>query len=138
MAKNMSRKRSAREGAERGASFRAERLEELFRQELNSLLEIEINDPALEGVRVTRAELSRDGSRARIWFVLASNRDALRALATFERASGFLRSRLCDALPLKRSPELTFRHDPVAALEDTAAPDDTRPATTQRDPNEED
>jgi ribosome-binding factor A len=120
-----SRNGSAREGSERGAGFRGQRLEELFREELNSLLEIEINDPTLEGARVTLAELSRDGSRARIWFALASGQDAARALTAFERAGGFLRSRLCDALPIKRIPELTFRYDPVATFEsdDASAPD---------------
>jgi len=135
MARHTSRSRSgsAREGAERGAGFRGQRLEELFREELNSLLEIEINDPTLEGARITLAELSRDGSRARIWFALASGTDPARALAAFGRAGGFLRSRLCDALPVKRVPELTFRYDPVATFEGggTAAPE-------ANDPGEED
>lgn len=110
-----SREASAHAGAERGAGFRGQRLEELFREELNSILEVESNDPALEDVRVTRAELSRDGSRARIWFaLLGGDAEAARTRAAFERAAGFLRSRLCDALPIKRVPELTFRHDPVA------------------------
>jgi ribosome-binding factor A len=100
-----------------GAGVRSQRLEELFREELNSVLDIEVNDPGLEGVRVTRVELSGDGSRARAWFVVDAL-DAHPARAALERAAGFLRSRLCDALPLKRLPELTFRHDPVAQLPD--------------------
>jgi ribosome-binding factor A len=119
MAKRTSRPRddSARHQVERGAGLRSQRLEELFREELNSLLEIEINDPALDDTRITRAELSLDGSRARVWFALASSvsdADAGRARAAFERATGFLRSRLCEALPVKRIPELTFRYEPVA------------------------
>lgn len=101
------------------------------------MLEIEINDPALDDARVTRAELSLDGSRARVWFALASGQDAARALRAFERASGFLRSRLCDALAIKRIPELTFRYDPVATLgeRDTAARD--AGDTSDADPSEE-
>jgi ribosome-binding factor A len=119
MAKRSLRPRdaSARHHAERGAGFRGQRLEELFREELNSLLEIELNDPAIEGVRVTRAELSLDGSRARVWFALPSSPNdngPASVRAAFQRAGGFLRSRLCDALPVKRVPELSFRHDPVA------------------------
>jgi ribosome-binding factor A len=118
MAKQYSRPRNAspRHQVEGGAGFRSQRLEELFREELTSLLEIEINDPALEDARITRAELSLDGSRARVWFALASScsdAHAGKARAAFERAAGFLRSRLCDALPVKRIPELTFRYDPV-------------------------
>ncbi|MEO8179802.1 MAG: ribosome-binding factor A [Deltaproteobacteria bacterium] len=119
MAKRYSRPRddSARHPVERSAGLRSQRLEELFREELNSLLEIEINDPALDDARITRAELSLDGSRARVWFALASSvsdTDAGRARSALERATGFLRSRLCEALPVKRIPELTFRYQPVA------------------------
>lgn len=123
MAKKYSRPRdaSARDPVERGAGLRSQRLQELFREELTSLLEIEINDPALADARITRAELSLDGSRARIWFALApslDDADAAKARAAFARAAGFLRSRLCDALPVKRIPELTFRYDPVALAPD--------------------
>ena len=112
------RRASEREGSElgaRGAGLRSQRLEELFREELNSLLDVEVSDPALDAVRVTRAELSGDGSRARAWFMVAEL-DANPARAALERAARFLRSRLCDAMPLKRIPDLTFRHDPVALL----------------------
>jgi ribosome-binding factor A len=118
----------SREGSARDAGIRGHRIEELFREELNSLLDSEINDPRLDGVRVTAIELSRDGSRARIWFALALGgvrfgvRDVLAAL---ERASGFLRSRLCETLVLKRMPELRFRHDP-SALVDPPLPEETK------------
>ena len=120
----------SRDGSSRAAGFRSLRLEELFREEMNSLLEGEVNDPRLDDVRVTRVELSRDGSSARVWFAMTrrvvaatTERDgALHASRArtpddareaFERASGFFRSRLCDAVSLKRFPELRFRHDPV-------------------------
>jgi ribosome-binding factor A len=90
--------------------FRSARLEELIREEINSVLEGEINDPRLDGTRVLAVELARDGSCARLWFD-ARAESAERALAG---ASGFLRSRLCDALELKRVPELRFRRDPGA------------------------
>jgi ribosome-binding factor A len=115
-----SEKRS-RDGSSHAAGFRSSRLEELFREELNFLLDGEVNDPRLEDTRITRVELSRDGSRARIWFT-RTRRDVPHApdetRAAFEGASGFFRSRLCDALSLKRMPELRFRHDP-ALVSDT-------------------
>jgi ribosome-binding factor A len=111
---------SSRERSARDAGIRSQRIEELFREELNSILDSEIQDPRLAAARVTAVELSRDGSRARIWFALASEAGPLEvrnALAAFERATGFLRSRLCEALVLKRMPELRFRHDPAALLD---------------------
>lgn len=104
----------ARGDTDPGAGIRALRLGQLLREELNSILGGELSDPRFEGAIVTLVELSRDGSRARVWYSMkrndtASVSDAQRA---FARAAGFFRTRLCDALPLKRSPELSFRCDP--------------------------
>src|SRR5688572_11838465 len=109
------RDRRSRRGGE-GAGIRALRLEQLFREELNSILDGELGDRCFDGVRVTLVELSRDASRARIWFHMTEMTDAdgvTRINQAFVRASGLFRRRLCEALPLKRIPELTFRHDPA-------------------------
>jgi ribosome-binding factor A len=106
----------SRDASTHVAGNRRVRLEELFREEMNSLLDGEVNDPRLEDTHVTRVELSRDGSRARIWFTKTSSQSphsADETRAAFDHAAGFFRGRLCDALALKRMPELTFRHDPV-------------------------
>jgi ribosome-binding factor A len=123
-------KHRARDGEHRSAGVRGPRLEQLFREELNSIIDCEMSDPRLEGARVNFVELSRDGSRARVWFAVASdsNPDGSASVAeleaAFERASGFLRRCLCEALPLKRMPELTFRHD--LSLAEPAEPQESR------------
>lgn len=110
----MGKHRTSRDG--RSAGVRQPRLEELFREELNSILDFEVSDPRLEAMRVSFVELSRDGSRARVWFSVATQTSracsAAELEAAFARASGFFRGRLCEALPLKRMPELSFRLDP--------------------------
>jgi ribosome-binding factor A len=111
------RDRRSRRGVDPSAGIRALRLEQLFREELSSILEGELGDERFDGVRVTLVELSRDGSRARVWYSLSTDDRLARASAVedaFERAAPYLRRRLCDALPLKRFPELSFRHDPAA------------------------
>lgn len=113
----MGKKRDRRtRNVDPSAGLRALRLELLFREELNSILDGELGDERFEGVHVTLVELSRDGSRARIWYAMTSSNDASRVPKTklaFEHAGPFLRARLCDALSLKRMPELSFRFDPV-------------------------
>jgi len=111
------RDRRTRRGSDPSAGIRALRLEQLFREELNSILDGELGDDRFDGVRITLVELSRDGSRARIWYAMTTTADDARLRATeaaFARASTYFRTRLSDALPLKRSPELSFRHDPAA------------------------
>lgn len=102
--------------ADPSTGLRALRLELLFREELNSILDGELGDERFSGVHVTLVEMSRDGSRARIWYAMTSIQDAPRVDQTklaFEHAAPFFRARLCEALPLKRMPELSFRYDPA-------------------------
>jgi len=123
----MGKHRMSRSGEGRGAGVRHPRLEELFREELNSILDFEITDPRLEGTRISMVELSRDGSRARVWVSVHAEaiananasfaQSALVLELAFERAAGFFRQRLCEALPLKRMPDLSFRLEPTAAAE---------------------
>jgi ribosome-binding factor A len=117
----MGKRRRSRDSDTRAAGVRGPRLEELFREELNSIIDADVTDPRLEGTRVRFVELSRDGSRARVWFSKRPNESgassAAELEAAFERAAGFLRSRLCDALPLKRMPDLCFRHDPAVEID---------------------
>jgi ribosome-binding factor A len=104
---------------QRSHSIRHERLESLLREELNFILGSEMRDPVFENLRITRVELARDGSRARLWY--GRNRteavdDAVPCRtegAALARAAGFLRRRLNDALELKRLPDLCFCRDPA-------------------------
>lgn len=109
------RTRALRERAEKRVhSIRHDRLESLIREEINSIFESEMQNPVFDGIRITRVELTRDGSRARLWYALDRSPVHEREGAALARASGYLRMRLNDALDLKRVPELRFCSDPSA------------------------
>ena len=91
-----------------GAGHRHERLERVVREELEELLRDEATDPALAGVAIRHVALSVDYRHARVYFTCIDRRAAEAGLA---RAAGFLRSRLADAVELKRVPELRFVFD---------------------------
>ncbi|MCP5059794.1 MAG: 30S ribosome-binding factor RbfA [bacterium] len=99
---------------------RTERVSEEIRGELARLLHEEITDPRIELVTITRVDLSPDFRNARIdWSCMAANGDngegdpeaVLATQEGLESASGFLRRRLAQNLPIKRVPELRFHHD---------------------------
>jgi ribosome-binding factor A len=102
--------RSKNEGSDGG---RMVRLQQLVREEVNFLLRCEVTDPRLQGVFVTFAELSGDGSCARLWFTAPEDISAQERMKALERAAGFLRNHLAESLALKRTPDLRFRHDPT-------------------------
>lgn len=92
---------------------------EEIRAEVARVLREEATDPRLRLVTLTRVDVAPDFSRAEVfWSVVerkggAAREDTERAL---EKASGFLRRRLAEMLPLRRMPSLHFHYDPSLVL----------------------
>jgi ribosome-binding factor A len=82
---------------------------------VNELLLSEVKDPRLAGVTVSAVEVSGDLGLATVFFsTISLDDDPSNVREGFERARGFLRSRVGHALQLRRVPELRFRHDASA------------------------
>jgi ribosome-binding factor A len=100
-------------------SRRTERIAEQVRGELARLLREEVTDPRIGMVSLTRVDVAPDLGHALVfWSALgADDPDAReRVQDGLASATAFLRRRLARALPLRRAPELRFRHDPSLAL----------------------
>jgi ribosome-binding factor A len=100
---------------------RTERVSEQIRAELARLLREEVADPRIGLVTLTRVDLAPDFGNANVfWSALPGKGDAAdraeKASEGLARAASFLRRRLAEELPLRRVPELRFRHDPSLAL----------------------
>lgn len=78
----------------------------LLLEELRAIFRLELADERLASLIIVAAELSADGSAARVAW-LCRREDASVALA-LERAAPFLRARLAEALGWKRIPKLRF------------------------------
>jgi ribosome-binding factor A len=91
---------------------RQHRLNELLFEELSLLVPGRLDDPRLEGVRVTRVETTQDLSTAKIYVVPATDDEAAAAamLPALEHAQGRIRVELGD-LGLRRLPRLVFARD---------------------------
>jgi len=82
---------------------------------LNELLRVEVKDPRLEGVTVNEVEVSGDLGVAKVYYgTLDPDADAGEAQHAFASATGFLRSRVGQALRIRRVPELHFIRDTSA------------------------
>lgn len=95
-------------------TFRADRAAEAIRMSISKALRQDVQDPALQDVTVTKVEVTHDISFARVFFtVLGEDQIKARdeALAGFDRAMPFLRSRVGEEVPLRSVPELAFRYD---------------------------
>ena len=114
---------------------RNQRLGNQVLRTLNELLRFETKDPRLDGVSLTAVDLSRDLSVARVFFsLLDPNGDPVPVQQGLEKAAGFLRAKLGQAIKVRHVPELRFEHDDSAAesqrisdlIEDALNPDATR------------
>lgn len=100
-------------------SRRTERVGEEIRAEIARVLREDATDPRLRLVTLTRVDVAPDLTRADVFWSVVESRDGAPREDTgraLERAAGFVRHRLAEALPLRRVPTVHFHYDPSLAL----------------------
>jgi ribosome-binding factor A len=91
---------------------RLDRVNQLIKEEISTLLQRELKDPRLGFVTVTEVETSKDLRTAKVFVsVLGDERQWAGSLAALESARGFVRNWLRQHLDLRVTPELDFRAD---------------------------
>jgi ribosome-binding factor A len=93
---------------------RTERVNDLLRQELDTLLRREAKDPRLDSMwSITDVEVSRDLRHAKVFVsVLGTDDEAETTLAGMTAARSFLRRELSHRLnTMHHVPEITFKRD---------------------------
>jgi ribosome-binding factor A len=91
---------------------RHQRLGAQLQRSLSELLRFDVKDPRLSSVSLTKVDLSRDLSVARVYFSLLNpDDDVAPAQEGLLRASGYLRRKLGGELQIRHMPELRFMHD---------------------------
>jgi len=91
---------------------RTDRLANEFRQEIATIIHQELKDPGIGFVTMTRVELSKDVSHAKVFFsCLGEAGEEARSQEALNRSGGFIRSLLTKRFRLKMIPELHFHYD---------------------------
>ena len=94
-------------------SFRLERMNEILKREIISLIKKESKDPRLTNLLITDLEISRDLSHAKVFFSIAKNQDISEVKKALDKASGFFRTKLSKSVNLRHTPKLNFIFDPT-------------------------
>jgi ribosome-binding factor A len=90
---------------------RVERLSDLLKQEISSILFSKMKDPRLSLCSVTDVVLSKDYRHAKVYIsVIGEPQHREECLKALQSASGFIRHEL-GRVHLKHVPELAFYHD---------------------------
>ena len=91
-------------------SLKIDRLNNMFVEEISKIIHSEIKDKEVGFVTVTEARITNDLSFAKI-YVTTLNNDREKVVATLNKASGFIRTMLCDRVKIRKMPEIHFVYD---------------------------
>ncbi len=97
-------------------SRRTQRIAEQLKGEIARILIEEVTDPRIALVTLTRVDVAPDLSHAVVFWSALDSTALDRIEDGLESAAPFLRRCLARELPLRRMPELRFRHDPSFEL----------------------
>ena len=93
-------------------SRRSQRVADLVRAEISTLLLMEAHDPELRKVTITEVSMPADLKSARIYFsVLGQEEQRRKAREALDRAAGYLRREVGQRCGLRYAPELHFFED---------------------------
>jgi ribosome-binding factor A len=91
---------------------RLDRVNQLIKEEISTLLQRELKDPRLGFVTVTEVETSKDLRTAKVFVsVLGDEKQWTSSMAALASARGFVRNWLRQHLDLRVTPEVDFRAD---------------------------
>ena len=112
--------------------FRNDRISELMRHEIDSIIRTDVDDPRIAGTySVTRVDVARDLRHAKVYISVLEPEHAKPMLQALKGAAGFIRRTLGERITIRYTPELQFVDDPNIAygihianvLKDVAAAD---------------
>jgi ribosome-binding factor A len=92
---------------------RIQRIQSRLRQDIAELFLTDLKDPRLQGVvTITRVEVSKDLTHARVfWSMLGSEAQRRAAERFIEDARGYIQAKVAKGLDLRAAPQLAFRFD---------------------------
>lgn len=93
---------------------RQERMSVEIKRIISSIIQEHIKDPRIDfsAVSVTRVDVAQDISHARVYIsVLGSEAKQTETMQALQKARGYIRSELAQAIQIRHAPDLEFRLD---------------------------
>ena len=91
-------------------SVKIDRLNNTFMEEISKIIHEEIKDKDVKFVTITEVKITNDLSFAKVYFTSLSD-DRKKVLDALNKASGFIRSELCNRVKIRKMPEIHFVYD---------------------------
>lgn len=91
------------------SSQRPGRVQEAIRQEVSKIVQMEMKDPRLGFITITKVELAKDLRFAKIFFsVLGEDKHKKLTLKGLNSAKGYIKGLLADRIKLRYMPDIVF------------------------------
>ena len=91
---------------------RIDRINETMKREISTIVHMELKDPRLQFVTITRVDVTRDLQHARVSFSVLGNTLAVeKALTGLNSAKGLIRKFIGERIRMRFTPEIEFLHD---------------------------
>ena len=91
-------------------SIKIDRINNNFVEAISKILHDDMKDKTAKDITITDVKITNDLSIAKVYFT-SMNTDIDKVLLSLNRANGFIRSRLCEMVKIRKMPELIFVYD---------------------------
>ena len=91
-------------------SVKIDRLNTAFVEKISEIIHNDVKDNDVKMVTITDAKVTNDLSFAKIYFTTMSE-DRGKVLKALNKASGFIRSELCEKMEIRKMQEISFIYD---------------------------
>ncbi len=91
-------------------SIKIERLNNAFASKISEVIHDEVKDRDIDMVTITEVRITNDLSFAKVYFTTLDD-DKEKVLKALNKASSFIRGKLCEKIEIRKMPELSFVYD---------------------------
>ena len=92
-------------------SIRMNRIASIMQEEISKIISMEIKDEDIKFVSINGVKVSSDLSYAKVYFTTLEDDKRDSMTLALNKASGFIRSKICEVMDLRKCPEITFVYD---------------------------
>ncbi len=92
-------------------SIKIERLNSSFVKELSYIIATETKDKDIKNACITDCKVTNDLSFAKVYYTVFDKDKKKETAEALRNAAGFLRTKLCERIDIRHTPELVFTFD---------------------------
>lgn len=93
------------------SNVKIERLNHAFQEQISMIIMREIKDEEIKFVTITGVETTQDLSFAKVYYTVLDETKKETTADALKKASPFIRSKLCERVDIRHTPELKFIYD---------------------------